>query len=402
MEDVARGVTRTDSAGVVIMSYRAGWTEQLTRWTIEPTPVVTIGTDPVAEGHDLHRVVGGVVISGGVAIGDGTSGEIRFFDMNGTLVRTAGGHGGGPREFGSLTWFGRSASGMAGVDWRSPALVEFDGRGAFIRRTKLRGWSDIGTIGGAALPRVIGLTQGNDVVLRAGVNEMGLRDRRAGRYRDSVTIVIASVRDGDRIADGVRIALPGEETSFVQEEQGWGSERVLFGRDAFAAVGRQRIFIGTNDAFEIQVGSRSGEVERILRAVRPTRVVQPEDVREERRLRMSTLSVSRAAGHETAARMIELRQHIVQSLPARDTYPAYSRLFADRLDQLWVRDYPPPAARLVDWFVFDASGAALATIELPVDAAPLDASETQLLLLTKSLSRGEAVALFRILHPEGG
>lgn len=131
-------VMRYDSAGVAIVSHENGWRATVESWKLSEHPVLgSAWIRRSAATICTAWVVGGVILSDGVAIADRASDEIRFFDMSGALTRRVGGRGGGPEEFRSLIWLGRSPSGVAAMDRLTSTLVQFAPDGELLRRDLL-------------------------------------------------------------------------------------------------------------------------------------------------------------------------------------------------------------------------------------------------------------------------
>lgn len=98
---------QTDSAGIPVITVQAPLWGPGEGWTIGDEPLVEIGEAYGAPEHLLDGVVGAVRLSGGdIVIGERTTGELRRYDGNGTMVWSAGGQGEGPGEHGFLAFLG--------------------------------------------------------------------------------------------------------------------------------------------------------------------------------------------------------------------------------------------------------------------------------------------------------
>jgi hypothetical protein len=134
-------VIRRDSAGVgIVESPTAQWGPS-DGWTIADTPRVSIGVEDGAESYQLSRV-GGVarLDDGGIAVGDGGSSQLRFYDSNGAFVQSRGRRGQGPEEFAEFSslriW--RAPNGDLLVnDSGNGRINVFDASGSFIRTIRL-------------------------------------------------------------------------------------------------------------------------------------------------------------------------------------------------------------------------------------------------------------------------
>lgn len=135
-----------------------------------------------------------------------------------------------------------------------------------------------------------------------------------------------------------------------------------FARSTVATSGRDRVFIGTNDTYEIREFSLDGALERI---VRRTDVTPPEVTT--RTLEQYVEVVAEARGWDRDhPQRVSLRSGILE-LPRVPSMPVYSGILADETGALWVRDYAPPwnMDRNQSWTVFAPGGQLVARVEMP-------------------------------------
>jgi len=108
--EVPRAGQHTDSAGVSIVRYDALPDPEGGRITLSEGPVLSIGGAEALPEHEFSGIAGVVRLSDGrIVVGDGGSGELRYFDDQGTLLGRSGGPGQGPGEFRRLSFVGRLA-----------------------------------------------------------------------------------------------------------------------------------------------------------------------------------------------------------------------------------------------------------------------------------------------------
>jgi len=93
-----------DSAGISIVESSAPEWAHGTGWTVEPTPVVSIGSADGAPECQLTNVSAVVELSDGrIVVADGGSMQLRTYTPDGRCVRAVGGRGRGPGEFSRVT-----------------------------------------------------------------------------------------------------------------------------------------------------------------------------------------------------------------------------------------------------------------------------------------------------------
>lgn len=119
-----------DSAGVRIVTHPPGPFAD----TVADEPVLTIGREGEPD-YELFRVTAVVPLaSGRVVVANAGTRELRVFDGRGEHLRTVGGGGEGPNEFGFLsTVWRRPGDTLVAMDPNRRRLVVFDSAGAFVR-----------------------------------------------------------------------------------------------------------------------------------------------------------------------------------------------------------------------------------------------------------------------------
>jgi hypothetical protein len=169
-----------DSAGVAIADNSASeWTEA-TAWTLSSDPTLTIGESDGPEEYLLYQAGAARRLSNGnILIANGGTQELRFYDPDGTHIRSVGGEGDGPGEFRTMRepWPLGSDS-IAIWDSRSQRLSVFDVDGEFGRSFQLDPIPD------ALRPSPLGILADDSLLVSATIRREG--PRRFGLQRDSV------------------------------------------------------------------------------------------------------------------------------------------------------------------------------------------------------------------------
>lgn len=135
--DQPPGVTRRDSLGIEIVESTNPLWQDGQSWSLSPSPAIEIGTADGPEDQQLFRVFSALRLSDDrILIANSGSGELRFYDPSGNLLKSAGGTGAGPGEFGQFasmqTWLDASGD-LLSYDGGNERVNVFDTTGALIR-----------------------------------------------------------------------------------------------------------------------------------------------------------------------------------------------------------------------------------------------------------------------------
>ncbi|HLU24600.1 MAG TPA: hypothetical protein VKZ58_02765 [Longimicrobiales bacterium] len=376
--DAREPVVVQDSAGVRIIESRApAW--QPGRLRVAEEPVLSIGMVDGPPEYQLFRVTGAVRLSDGrIVIANSGTRELRFYDANGAHLHTAGREGGGPGEFASLSWLGRTgADTLLAWDGQARRLSTFDPEGNFV--TSVNAGMDLP--GFAVVMR--GIFSDGSFVLEPGEDPLAFISRGTGAIRDTVTLF----RFGpDGAGLGAIGRFPGDERFVYQREGGFSLGDVFFGRRTFAAVRGDRLYVADNDRFEVATYAADGSLrERIRRTHKPVRV-EPRHVEEARQQAL-------AAWSEALRRQ---REPMIAETPARETLPAFQGFVIDRTGRLWLEEYRLPGELEGRWNVFDTDGRWLGTVQVPAGLRILEIGEDYLLAAMRDDLDVEYVRMFRI------
>lgn len=344
-----------DSAGVEIVESVAPVWPPAPAWHVAADPVLQIGQVDGPEPYQLDRVVGAVRLSDGrIVVADGGSRRIRYYDRSGRHLTDAGGRGGGPGEFGSLSGIYRMpGDSVAGWDVLAKRLSVFDDNGAFGRAVTPD------RVTGMSAP-LRGVFADGSVVVSPGQSMQALQTLTPGEHRDTV-VYLRFASDG-AFLDTLAVA-PGTESVAYREGTSFGNHSILFGRNHYVTVGGDRFYAGDSDALDVTVSTPDGTRLRIIRRAGPPRAVTPADLEEARRLATESSRRSRQMLAQAAGRPVA--EPDLTGLVHRETYPAFNRLLVDVEGHLWVRAYPAPGAEARTWSVFDPAGRWLGDVEMP-------------------------------------
>ena len=364
-------VAMRDSAGVTIVD-NIDVPEPLWRFAAEPT--LTLGSDEGQAEAEFYRIVGAVRLAdGNIVVGDGGSAEIRFFGPDGAHVRTVGGRGGGPGEFGDLTYLTSTTDDtLLAFDPRRSTIALFSSVGDHVRDVSWRG-----TPATSATDLVGRLSNGSLVVVQYGALFVaapeGLRD---GSIVRDTAYVFRVASDGSVtrtitatecvLAAAERLTLPGGVSQLYFTP-------VHFSPTPLVHVIRDRIVVGSCDEYGLSLlNGETGAVEQIARK-RGERV----SVTDEQRANL--MQQYRGLVGNDPNPFAALTLDALDEVPAAPHQPPYSglpaRAFADKDGNLWVPQYFPSPSRFVfgeevlhtvpGWDVFDAQGRMIGVVRAP-------------------------------------
>lgn len=240
---------------------QAGAEGPIERWTVEPEPIVTIGTvdgPPEAQLFESHSAQ--LLSDGTIVIANSGTFELRFHDEQGRFVRSAGTEGDGPGEFRSLTSVWRMR-GDTIVVWDSALkrLSFFTSAGDFVSTDTNAEPSRQMMMAGAAPPvslrgtlddgSVVALS---DIVIQRQLVAMGATPVKEGQYRAEMAVVVIP-REPDQPDAPTRT--PAFDTVGVFPGEG---KAVAF------AIGPERVAVGEVEPSRITVLDRTGAVHAVI------------------------------------------------------------------------------------------------------------------------------------------
>lgn len=365
-----------DSAGVrIVMNTIPQW-QKGEEWHLSAEPVVDIGGG--AEETQLFRVAGALRLSDGrIVVGDGGTHELRIFAADGGHLLTAGRKGKGPGEFETLFWIGRfSDDSVLAYDISNRRVSVYSPEGGYVRSV------------GLELPSTPRFPEPFGVLIDGRIVAVPGFDRQFGRgeRRDSVPVLIFA-KDGGT-ADTIAV-FPGREQFFLVGDAMAMRVPIGFGRNVFAGVGGNRIAVGANDTYEISVFESDGSLVIQIRDNRPTEQVSTNDVDAWR-----TGQIDRMP-EPMRAQMARL----VNEIPVRETYPAFSAIVVDTEGAVWVEDYRRPAAGSARWTVFSPDGALVAQVTTPLELEVYEIGPDYVLGLWRDADDVEHVRMYELLRP---
>ncbi len=315
-------------------------------WTVSAEPLVRIGAVDGPRDQLLDGVVAAVRMSNGdIVLGEWTTGELRRYDTEGTLVWRAAGQGEGPGEHRVLMFVGL-IPGDTVVTWdaRLNRVQLFDPDGAPMRTFRVEApWS------GAPPTGVIGVS-GRQLVHTFGADAEEPED---GIVRwPAVRIATLSLEDG-----GVRVVMdvPGREVRADANEEFVQVMEYPFGKGPRYSVSAGWLAVVDTERFSVRsVSLDDGAVTAILRRDEPVREVTDEDV---------DAYVDWMTAGSVAAGL-----HVPPGLrdqPMAPTLPALASIHLDAGGNLWVEPHSRHGSQVPPFQVYTPDGEWMGTVSVP-------------------------------------
>lgn len=349
-------VTRTDSAGIGIVTTLTTAAAVPVFATLDSAPGVKIGTLNGPKEEQFGRVAGLAPLSdGGIAVLDGQAQEVRVFGPDGTYRHTDGRAGEGPGELsGPTTVAAMSGDTLAVYDYRTSRVTLFGPDGALARTVAL-------TYGGYGRPyRAAFFPDGSLLgqMFYSGSGGFAGGSDKPTFVTDSAALVVNGA-DG-KFEDTVDV-LPSSETLQTVHTSGkmmiGTMESTSFGRSNVFAASPDGVWCGFGDHFALRLlDPADGHVKRILRAPGLDRPLTDAEVKE---IGDQDLADAKTPKERRAA------QQTFDLSPRPELRPSYDRLVVDDQARLWVREWPGARRDTLRWWVFARDGALLGSVSVP-------------------------------------
>lgn len=366
----AAGTAATrDSAGITIVENTGpAWTAA-NGWRVIDSPSVDIGGRNGEAAYEFDQVTGPLRLSDGrIAVGNGGSKEIRFYDAKGVHLRSSGREGSGPGEYTNITgiWLGPGDS-VAVFDVFVRRMTILDDTGAVARSVSLGGaGSAFMPVDGRlafAIPQAW-LSDGS-FVAQAQVFSVG--ESRDGVYRDSVSLVRYGPEGTVRDTLG---RFPGIEMEQMQLSMGGRSfpapQPVPLGRQTVTAAGGGRFYLSLNNAWEIEVRGMDGSLQQLVRTAFTPAAIVPGEVAEHRKQTVEQMEAVPQIRNMPEALRKQFTARIDQvKYPA--VYPFFAAFLLDPDGNLWAQEVTPPSEKAQRFAVIDSGGRFLGRVTMPLD-----------------------------------
>jgi len=331
-----------DSAGVVIATTlgEAAWA--VLDWEVDSLPDLDIGSGE-SEQQTLFQVEGvRGLTEGGVAVVDGGSREIRYYDPQGQPLYNVGGEGEGPGEFRQPVYVLEAGSdSLLFWDRRLRRFQLFSEDGRFHRTVTVsdrRAISGLIPIG-AAGPRILLRDWEPSGMIQAGIH--GVR----GTLEEGWHLIWFDPSTGGQVSAA---HLSFSTLHGVPE----GAVDIPFTIPPSVAVNRKGVFLTDGRPPEIQDIGTEGRLRRIFRVEGPLRPVTNEIKESDLKRRMDETPWG-------------LWSDWFAEMDLPDSLPVFESLQIDDIGWLWAKVYHPNPTQSPEWMVFDPDGRAHGVLQAP-------------------------------------
>jgi len=380
-----------DSAGTEIREYPAAILTHPAPRQLAETPEVVIGVVEGPAAYQWTRPAAAVRLAGGgFAVAEQSPGELRYFDAEGTHIRTVGGAGQGPGEFRQLTGLARlPGDTLLAWDPGSLRLSWFTPEGELVRDRALESPGGLQGIRHLTVDAEGGLLVFGPT---AGWEEV----ENQGRVRESWRIVPLGPGGEAGTPFG---AVPGTEREVMVNRTGPGNEGIVSievrGRwwwgEGFARGSDRGAWTGDRlqlEARHVGANVANEAPDRIIRVQAP-----------ERPFTRALIDSAHAAelAPITDAEQRRLFQFDMDTREYPETVPPVEAIFADQAGRVWIGLTPLPRRILpsggrtaVDRWLVPEPAEARGILTLPPMSVPLWADDEGLLLLRNDPELGVA------------
>ena len=329
-----------DSAGVrLVLNHLPDGPVGTGGLSLDAQPMLEIGTFEGDSLYQLYRVRGASRLADGrIVVANAGSFEVRVYGADGRYQRAWGREGGGPGEFLDMSLVRAMGS---------DTLVVLDNRNRRISFIH----PDEGFLGSVPVdeevvgsPVAQGVFEDGALVMGGGAPRIIPGDLRNG-IRRFPTSFRSYEPDGSLATDFGEY--PGYEIFMWVGGGNIGAAPLPFGRTTVAAVSADRLYLGTQDSYEIRAHDASGSLRSIIRLDQGLRSLTASD--------WAAYVEQQLENIDDPGRQAERRREI-EEMGMRETMPAYGNLRVDPLGYLWVGEYRGPQDDTPVYTVFDAEG----------------------------------------------
>ena len=257
------GTLHTDSAGIQVATAVTPLWRPGDAWTVDEL-LAEIGTIDGPPEYQFADVVAAVRLDNGdIVVADRGASELRSYDAEGNFQWRAGREGEGPGEFRRLDFVGRMAGdSLVTYDPMLLRIQVFSAAGQLSRTSRAELPRDVGSPGGSAADRAVGVADGRLIIRFVELNDEATPG--IARWID-YRLVAVDLQDGSATS---LIVVDGEEVELRGGNGGGYSENLyVFGNMPDFGVAAGTIAVIDTEAYRVQlVSALDGATERIIRS----------------------------------------------------------------------------------------------------------------------------------------
>lgn len=346
-------------------------------YTLSDTALVSIGGLDERPEYQMYRVVSSMRLSNGrIVIADAGNRNLRYYDANGSHIRTVGGSGEGPGEFNNVKSVARlPGDTLAVLDAVLRRVTLFTREGDLVRTVTLEGWaSAVDDLMREDPGRVVGLHDfhvlgSGEIIVEPFFERSPAAMETTRLIQDTVPLLVFDRAGAMERALG---PFPASE-AFLRNRIGM---LLAFGERLSVAAGNHLLYVGSTRHPTIQGISPDGRVVRSIDFPGSPRPVSQQD---------RPQAGSGPAGEHVAA------------MPLPDSMPLFSRMVHGADGRLWVQRYKTSRDRVQEWLCFDESGNVVGALPMDAHMEVLDIGSDYILVLHADDLGVQQVLLHRLV-----
>jgi hypothetical protein len=337
---VAQAIQRRDSAGITIVTSPPGVADRPSGWTLDSEPDLQMGVSAGDSRYEFSRIAGIAPLPDGrIAVVDGASCEIRFFDARGVFVRSVGRRGNGPGEF-------RQPRLVPALRYDSLLIAD----NSLSRLTTFR-------LDGTVAPTVptsgrylaLGQIAPSRIVAISPLPLVASADPTVNHHQRVIRLISVPGGESDTVA-----AFPFLIISARGPTGEHFSDFPPFTGPGIAAMGRSAVFAANGVDADIRKYDATGRLTAIYRVGKTLVPVSP---------RQFSDSLARVWGRWAGAAV----GRIASEVPVSRAQPPWKSLAADADGNVWAEMHDGVVRNTVDWTVIASDGAAIGTVSTPAN-----------------------------------
>ncbi|MDE0074650.1 MAG: hypothetical protein OXR82_17810 [Gammaproteobacteria bacterium] len=350
----------TDSAGIPIATAVEPLWGRGEGWTVEPEPLLEIGTITGAPEYQLTDVVAAVRLSNGdIVVAERAASELRGYDAAGNFRWRAGRSGEGPGEFRSLDFVGTTAGdSLVTYDGALLRAQLFDPQGRLARSYRVAITEGEGANRAAVADKAVGVVDGLLIV-------------RFAEYGDEVPNGVVrwplerlATVDLDDGAGRSLIVLPGNEASArVREDGGWSLSTYVFARGPEFGAADGRLAVIDTEAWSVRlISPHDGAITAVYR-----RDVAPRDATTALfDLHLDgIMEIAFPDPDQAAAERVAGLRRMWRGMPRAPHLPVLRSVHVDETGHLWLQPYYVAGADPPPFEILAPDGTWLGSVSLP-------------------------------------
>ena len=350
----------TDSAGIAVTTAVEPLWGPDEGWTVEPEPLLEIGTVTGAPEYQFTDVVAAARLSNGdIVVAERAASELRSYDAAGNFQWRTGRSGEGPGEFRSLDLVGTTAGdSLVTYDGALLRAQLFDPQGRLARSYRVAITEGEGTNRAAVADKAVGVVDGLLVV-------------RFIEYGDEVPNGVVRW-PGERLAavdlaDGAGrslIVLPGNEADVrAQEDGGYSHGSYVFSKGPEYGAAAGHLAVIDTEAWSVRmISPRDGTVTAVFR-----RDVAPREATAALfELHLDGIvEIAFADPDQTAPERVDGLRRMWRGMPRAPHLPILRSIHVDGTGHLWLQPYYLAGAEPPPFEILAPDGTWLGGVSLP-------------------------------------